>query len=90
MAFPPRAFSPRRSLKRPQQSCGSRILGWGFNIIEALQKDESVPLANREALARVDINQVMTGTVDSLCEQLLRDYRDPGTQPPILADDFCG
>ena len=36
----------------------------------------------------VDINQVRTGTVDSLCEQLLREFRAPGTQPPVLVDEF--
>jgi DNA helicase II / ATP-dependent DNA helicase PcrA len=39
-------------------------------------------------LERVDINQVRTGTIDSICEELLRDFRDPGTDPPILADQF--
>jgi DNA helicase-2/ATP-dependent DNA helicase PcrA len=39
-------------------------------------------------LKRVDINQVRTGTIDSICEELLRDYRDPGTDPPVLADEF--
>ena len=39
-------------------------------------------------LDRVDINQLRTGTIDSICEELLRDYRDPGTDPPVLADEF--
>src|SRR5262249_31572847 len=29
-----------------------------------------------------------TGTTDSICEELLRDFRDPGTDPPILVDQF--
>lgn len=37
---------------------------------------------------KVDINQVRTGTVDSICEQLLREFRAPGTQPPVLVDEF--
>ena len=41
-------------------------------------------------MSKIDINQVLTGTIDSICEQLLRDYRDPGTQPPILIDAFVG
>ena len=31
---------------------------------------------------------MVTGTIDSICERLLREFRDPGTQPPILADEY--
>jgi len=74
--------------KKAAAELRSRILGWGFRLLEALQRDATLSTETKLALSRIDINQVMTGTVDSLCEQLLRDYRDPGTQPPILADDF--
>lgn len=66
----------------------SRILGWGFQVLDELLKDPLLTNKQKRALEGVDINQVWTGTVDSLCEQLLRDYRPPATQPPILADDF--
>jgi DNA helicase-2/ATP-dependent DNA helicase PcrA len=36
----------------------------------------------------VDVNQVVTGTIDSLCEDMLLRYRDPGTQPPVVVDEF--
>ena len=66
----------------------SRILSWGFQVIEELKKDASLPPATKDWLDIVDINQVLTGTIDSICERLLRDFRDPGTQPPVLADEF--
>ncbi len=66
----------------------SRILSWGFQLIEELLKDPGLPPATRDWLEVVDINQVLTGTIDSICERLLRDFRDPGSQPPVLADDF--
>lgn len=66
----------------------SRILSWGFQLIEELLKDSGLPQATKDRLHGVDINQVLTGTIDSVCERLLRDFRDPGTQPPVLADDF--
>jgi DNA helicase II / ATP-dependent DNA helicase PcrA len=31
---------------------------------------------------------VLTGTIDSLCETMLRDWRPPGSQPPVMADEF--
>jgi DNA helicase-2/ATP-dependent DNA helicase PcrA len=66
----------------------SRVLGWGFRIIDFLAADPSLSANQRTFVETIDINQVRTGTVDSLCEQLLRDFRAPGTQPPVLADDF--
>jgi len=66
----------------------SRVLGWGFQIIDFLLADPTTTKKQKEYIKSIDINQVWTGTVDSLCEQLLRDYRAPGTQPPVLADEF--
>ncbi|MBD2463941.1 DEAD/DEAH box helicase [Oscillatoria sp. FACHB-1407] len=74
--------------KKAAAELRSRILGWGFQLLEALQDDPQISAQAKAQLAKVDINQVLTGTIDSLCEQILRDFRDPGTQPPILADDF--
>ncbi len=66
----------------------SRILSWGFRLIEALQANKKLSATTREQLAKLDINQVITGTIDSICERVLRDYREAGTQPPILVDDY--
>jgi DNA helicase-2/ATP-dependent DNA helicase PcrA len=66
----------------------SRILGWGFRVIDALWRDGAIPVEARQRLSSIDVNQVRTGTVDSICETMLRDWRPPGTQPPIMADDF--
>lgn len=66
----------------------SRILGWGFKLIDVLKTDSALSKTQRAWLEDLDINQVWTGTLDSLCEQVLRDHRAPGTQPPVLADEF--
>ena len=66
----------------------SRVLGWGFKVIDALAARRDVSAAYKQWLAKIDINQVWTGTLDSLCEQILRDHRVPGTEPPVLADEF--
>jgi DNA helicase-2/ATP-dependent DNA helicase PcrA len=66
----------------------SRVLGWGFKLIDALASRRDVGAEYKKWLAKIDINQVWTGTLDSLCEQILRDHRVPGTEPPVLADDY--
>ncbi|MFC1837205.1 UvrD-helicase domain-containing protein [Thermodesulfobacteriota bacterium] len=66
----------------------SRVLGWGFQLLEEFSKDKSIPSVTREKLAKIDINQIITGTIDSICQQLLSEFRDPGTQPPVMADEY--
>lgn len=66
----------------------SRILDWGFRIADCLENDDRISRAKRSAVHNLDVNQVITGTIDSLCQDMLVRYRDPGTQPPVLIDEF--
>jgi ATP-dependent DNA helicase UvrD/PcrA len=76
--------------KKAAEELRSRILSWGFRLIEEIEKDATISKKAKSIVSKLDINQVLTGTIDSICEQLLQDYRDPGTQPPILIDGFVG
>jgi len=76
--------------KKAAEELRSRILGWGFTLVDTLKTDSEIPTKVRDQIAEIDINQVWTGTLDSLCEQILRDHRIPGEQPPVLADAFVG
>lgn len=66
----------------------SRILGWGYPIIEALKADRSLTPDDQAWLASIDLNQIVTGTLDSLCQQALSQHRTPGTQPPVMVDTY--
>lgn len=66
----------------------SRILGWGYPLIEALLADKSLKAADRAWLESIDLNQVVTGTLDSLCQEALSQHRAPGMQPPVMIDTF--
>lgn len=86
--IPPRGILATTFTKKAAEELRSRVLGWGFRIIDALKTDRALSAAQKAFVGTIDINQVRTGTLDSLCEQLLREFRAPGTQPPILVDEF--
>lgn len=85
---PPRGILATTFTKKAAEELRSRVLGWGFRILDFLRTDPLLTELQRAFVDAVDINQVRTGTIDSLCEQLLREFRAPGTQPPVLVDEF--
>lgn len=66
----------------------SRLLGWGFTLQEELLKDKTIVGGDRQWIESVDVNQVLTGTLDSISQQVLAQYRAPAEQPPVLIDSF--
>ena len=87
---PPKGILATTFTVKAAEELRSRLLGWGFQLIDRLKGDKKVSAEAKIKLRDLDINQVWTGTLDSLCEQLLRDHRAPGTHPPVLADTFVG
>ena len=66
----------------------SRILGRGFDLYDLLLQDSRLNNDCNEWLKKIDTNQIITGTIDSICEQALSEYREPGDTNPILVDEF--
>lgn len=84
----PRGILATTFTKKAAEELRSRVLSWGYGVQEYLLEHGNLDRLDEMWVNKVDINQIRTGTVDSLCEELLRDFRDPGTDPPILADEF--
>ncbi len=65
----------------------SRLLTRGFAVLEALAASPAP--AVRIGAARIDVNQVVVNTIDGLCQTIMRDHREAGSVPPVVADDFA-
>lgn len=73
--------------KKAAAELRSRILGWGDRLREAFIESPACA-AQREALQSIDFNQIVTGTLDSISENILQDYREPGSPAPVIIQDF--
>lgn len=63
----------------------SRILGWGDRLRQELMRTQP---GLKPRLDKLDLNRVITGTLDSIAEEALRDHRAPGTQPALVIEEF--
>ena len=49
--------------------------------------DSSYVLKFTKKVQKLDLNQIVTGTIDSVAEELLRIHRDAGTNQPVLIEE---
>jgi DNA helicase-2/ATP-dependent DNA helicase PcrA len=73
--------------KRAAAELRSRILGWGYTIRDELLK-VFTDGQDLDYLNSLDINRFVTGTLDSLAEEILGQYRRPDIPPPVVLDQF--
>jgi DNA helicase-2/ATP-dependent DNA helicase PcrA len=71
--------------KKAAAEIRTRLLEWG-SALHAHTKTTKPAL--RTKLDLVDINRFVTGTLDSLCEDVVTTQRDPGDPVPVLAEGF--
>lgn len=65
----------------------SRILGWGDQLRDSFLR-MSKYAKKRGKLKGLDLNRIITGTLDSIAEEALNNYRDPASPPPIVIESF--
>ena len=72
-------------MRRAAKELRSKIL----ELADLLRKQLIHKAGEEESgrLARIDFNQIYTGTLDGLAEQVLTDFRAPGSPPPIIVDE---
>lgn len=66
----------------------SRLLEWGTALQDHLLQNGSLNAATQAALQNIDINRFVTGTLDSICEDVVTTLRDPGAPVPVVVETF--
>lgn len=72
--------------KKAASELRSRILGWGDILKQTFLQSGYAEIKLK--LDKLDINRIKTGTLDSITEEVLREYREPGTPAPAVIEDF--
>lgn len=75
--------------KKAAEEIRTRWLDWGLPLVEKAKLHPSLQdAATLSWLDAVDLNHCTTGTLDSICEDILSDLRPAGTVPPVLIEGF--
>lgn len=85
--FDPASIMLTTFTKRAAAELRSRVLGWGYAVrdeFSRLIRDEQ----DLEYLSSLDVNRFITGTLDSLTEEILGKHRRPDIPPPVVLDQF--
>lgn len=72
--------------RRAASEMRSRILSWGEKLRHTLL--ENADDADRERLLRVNFGAVVMGTIDSLSQSVMTEYRLPSDRPPAIIEPY--
>src|SRR5437667_93456 len=87
--IPPSGIVATTFTRKAATELRSRLVEWGLQIREYLEQHPTTPGPGFIAwLGAIDVNQFITGTLDSICEDVITTYRDPGVPIPVLLESF--
>jgi DNA helicase-2/ATP-dependent DNA helicase PcrA len=73
--------------KKAAEELYSRILGWGDQIKNHIT-DSTDDFDVITKIIRIDLNQINVGTTDKLAENIMKEHKEPGTNHPIVIENF--
>lgn len=65
----------------------SRILSWGETIRQYVLNHIPISEDVRWRIENINFNQITAGTIDSISEEALTEYRNPGDNAPVIVDN---
>ncbi len=65
----------------------SRILSWGETIRQYALDNLELSKEVRWRIENLNFNQITAGTIDSISEEALTEYRNPGDNAPVIVDN---
>lgn len=74
--------------KKAATELRSRILGWGDRLRNFFMNNTNEPTL-RKRFKDIDLNQITTGTLDSIAEDTLSEARAPGDTQPVVIEDLA-
>lgn len=86
--------------RKAADELNSRLLSWGGQIrdeiinrffsLDRLLNDDIAEFDEdlRKKVSQIDFNQIHIGTLDSITEEVLRLNREPGSQAPVVVEEF--
>ena len=67
----------------------ARLIEWGSSIIHYLENSSSYLISDSQNwLDSIDINQFVTGTLDSICNDILTTVRSQSDPVPVVVEGF--
>ena len=67
----------------------ARLIEWGSGIIRYLKEPSSYPIVDSQnQLDSIDLNQFITGTLDSICNDILTTIRSQADPVPVIVEGF--
>ena len=76
--------------KKAANEIRSRLIDWGTSLGRHLEANtpSPCPVGFEDWLDSIDVNRFLTGTLDSICEDCLTNFRDPDDPAPVLVEGF--
>ena len=84
----PEEFIVTTFTRKASDEIRSRLIEWGTLLISYLRHKNQNGSILQGWLESIDVNRFVTGTLDSICEDVLTRLRDPQDPIPVVVEEF--